>query len=402
MPLKTTAWDFLVAGAGPAGSRAAELLAARGASVVLLDPRVPYDEPCSIGLTAGALEHTPELRELKDYSEIVTEVLVVVPSRASVVVPLRAQCWVVSRLTLSRWGLERAQAAGARFVPAAARSADREYGVWRVKDSRGAVYRARWILAADGATSWLRGWLAPKLKPQLDSARVAATPTGFSPGRAALLLLPVVKGCLWAFPRPVHQADGTGWRILNTETARFAQTDDEGPTRQRGAVMATWVWRSGGFADIGGRDFALLGDAAGLANPLTGEGIDYALRSAVLAVQAFDERSGFARYPSMARRAFGVEIRRARWLQKWLYWNPDTADKLMRRARQSPRWTLLLMSMLDAVNEHGSLRRALSRALFAGAQDRTIARDVCDSPNGVERDPQDIREVCAGKTRPRV
>lgn len=175
MPLKSTAWDFLVAGAGPAGSRAAELLAARGASVVLLDPRVPYDEPCSIGLTAGALEHTPELRELKDYSEIVTEVLVVVPSRASVVVPLRAQCWVVSRLTLSRWGLERAQAAGARLVPAAVRSADREHGVWRVKDSRGVVHRARRILAADGATSWLRGWLASKLKPQLDSACVAAT-----------------------------------------------------------------------------------------------------------------------------------------------------------------------------------------------------------------------------------
>ena len=47
------ACDVLIAGAGPAGSRAAELLARRGATVVLLDPRAPWEKPCGGGLTAA-------------------------------------------------------------------------------------------------------------------------------------------------------------------------------------------------------------------------------------------------------------------------------------------------------------------------------------------------------------
>lgn len=57
-------WDVAVVGAGPAGSRCAELLAHRGVGVLLLDPKAPWEKPCGGGLTAAALAHTPELHEL--------------------------------------------------------------------------------------------------------------------------------------------------------------------------------------------------------------------------------------------------------------------------------------------------------------------------------------------------
>ena len=80
-------WDVVVSGAGPAGSRAAELLAARGASVLLLDPRAPWEKPCGGGLTAAALRHTPELHELDAETQVVREILAAAPGGASVVVP---------------------------------------------------------------------------------------------------------------------------------------------------------------------------------------------------------------------------------------------------------------------------------------------------------------------------
>jgi len=384
------AWDFVVAGAGPAGSPVAELLSEQGYSVLLLDPKAPWEKPCGGGLTAAALRHTPELRELASQTVTIRELLVVAPSGVSVVVPLRNPYEVVSRLTLSRWGLERAQAAGARFLPIAAQTIKRDPDGWCVTDSRGSQHRARWLIAADGAASRLRGELAPRLRPELAPTRVAYPHFPNMSGRAVFAFLRTADGYLWDFPRTGHHsvgigvAPGTFARTPLDEAIaqyRLAEVGDHGPVEQRGAVIATSQWVSGRFSDLGGRDYALLGDAAGLADPATGEGIDYALRSAALAAQTFRPDRGFERYPAAARRAFAAEMRRARLIRHWLY-RPGLADALVRRARCSPRWALLLMALVDAINEHGSLRGALVRSLVSRVPDRQMAEAVCKCPDG--------------------
>lgn len=387
-----SSWDVVVAGAGPAGSRAAELFAARGARVLLLDPMAPWEKPCGGGLTAAALRNTPELHELDSMTHPVTEILAVAPGGASVVVPLRTQYRVVSRVTLSRWGLERAQRAGARFVSAGVQSAERGGGGWKIADTAGVVHTGRWLVAADGATSRLRKVLAPGLKPELAPTRVAYPQNGSPPGRAIFFFLPAAQGYIWDFPRPDHHSVGIGvapgtfrrdaldgalaqYRVA--EAGEIHAADQAGA----GAVIATSHWLSGRFADLGGPDYALLGDAAGLADPATGEGIDYALRSAALAVASFGERRGFAAYPEAARQSLQREMERAMLVRKWLY-RPAVADRLIRGARRSPRLALALMSLADAINEHGSLRAALWRAAFSSAPDRDAALAGCGCPEG--------------------
>src|SRR5581483_6062675 len=238
--------------------------------------------------------------------------------------------------------------------------------------------------------SRLRGALAPRLRPELAPTRVAYPALGAPRGRAVFLFLPTAQGYLWDFPRDTHHSVGVGVppgtfarTPLDEAIAqyRLAETGEHGPVEQRGAVIATSQWVSGRFADLGGRDYALLGDAGGLADPATGEGIDYALRSATLAAEAFWPDRGFERYPAAVRRAFAAEMRRARWIRRWLY-RPGLADVLVRRARRSPRWALLLMSLVDAINEHGSLRGALLRSLVSRAPDRRAAEAVCECPDG--------------------
>jgi flavin-dependent dehydrogenase len=369
----------------------AELLSKQGySSVLLLDPKAPWEKPCGGGLTAAALRHTPELRELASQTITVRELLVVAPSGASVVVPIRDPYEVVSRLTLSRWGLERARAAGARFLPVAAQTVKRDPDGWCVADSRGSEHWAHWLIAADGATSRLRGTLAPRLRPELAPTRVAYPQFPSVSGRAVFAFLRTADGYLWDFPRPGHHsvgigvAPGTFARTPLDEAIaqyRLAEVGEHQPVEQLGAVIATSEWASGRFRDLGTRDYALLGDAAGLADPATGEGIDYALRSATLAVRAFRPNRGFERYPAAARKAFTGEMRRARLIRHWLY-RPGLVDALVRRARRSPRWALLLMSLLDAINEHGSLRGALLRSLVWRVPDRQIAEAVCECPDG--------------------
>ena len=385
------AWDFVVAGAGPAGSRVAELFATQGYSVLLLDPRAPWEKPCGGGLTAAALRHTPELRDLGSETVTIREVLVVSPSGASVVVPLRSPYEVVSRLTLSRWGLERAHSAGAKSLPVSVQSVKRHPNSWCVTDSRAVEHRARWLIAADGATSRLRGELAPRLRPELAPTRVAYPQFPSVSGRAVFAFLRGADGYLWDFPRAGHHsvgigvAPGTFARAPLDEAIaqyRLAEVGENEPVEERGAVIATSDWASGRFHDLGSRDYALIGDAAGLADPATGEGINYALRSATLAAQTFLADRGFERYPAAARKAFIREMRRARLIRHWIY-RPGLADALVVRARRSPRWALGLMSLVDAINEHGSLRRTLLRSLVSRVPDREMAETVCKCPDGL-------------------
>lgn len=389
--------DFVVVGAGPAGSRAAELLARGGASVLLFDPKAPWEKPCGGGLTAAALRNTPALRELGPDSQTIRELLVVAPSGASVVIPLREPYETVSRRRLSRWGLERAEAAGARFVARAATSVERERDGWRILDSEGEVHRSRWLLAADGATSRLRGQLAPGFRPELAPLRVAYPRWGTPAGRAVFLFLPAAEGYLWDFPRPGHHSIGIGVppgtfaRAALDEAIlqyRLAEAGDRDPVEQRGAVIATSHWESGGFEDLGGADYALLGDAGGLADPATGEGIDYALRSADLAAWVFEPGAGFAGYPGAVREAFGEEMRRARLLRQHLY-RPWVAERLVRWAGRSPRGARVLMSLVDAVNEHRPLRGAALEGLFSRIPADHPARAVCECPEAKANGPRE-------------
>jgi flavin-dependent dehydrogenase len=373
--------DFLVAGAGPSGSRAAELLAQRGAVVVLVDPKAPWEKPCGGGLSAAALENTPELRTLAPQWELIDEMFLATPSGANVTVPLRRPFAVLSREVLGHWGLERATRAGVRLVARAIRAAERDAGTWRVTDDRGETRHARWLVAADGSASTLRPRLAPRLKPELEPTRVGYPATGAPRGTAALLLFPRCGGYLWDFPRPGHHSVGIGVapgmfarNVLDWAIRAYGTTEDN-PQSYRGAAIATTHWHSGRFRDLGSRDYALLGDAAGLADPVTGEGIDYALRSAALAARTFDERLGFRRYPAAARRAFLPEILRSRVVEHFIY-RQAVIEFLVRGARRWRFAGVAMMALADAMNEHRPLGEILGRTLLPGTRDRARATQL--------------------------
>lgn len=385
-------WDVVVIGAGPAGSRVAELLAPQGVTVLLLDPRAPWEKPCGGGLTGAALANTPELHELTGQAETIHEVLAIAPSGASVVLPLRRPYLVVSRIALSAWGLERARAAGASFRSVSVASVARTATGWSAVDSEGEPHHARFLVGADGAVSRVRRVVAPDFAPELAPTRVLYPVRGSPPGRAVFQFLPQAKGYVWDFPRPGHHSVGIGvapgtfgrtvldGALTQYQAAEMGETP--GPDGHRGAVIATSAWVRGGFRDLGGRDYALLGDAGGLADPATGEGIDYALRSATLAAEAFSPAQGFTGYPAKAQRAFAPEMRRAKLIRRWLY-HPAVAERLIRGARRSPRGALLLMALTDSVNEHGSISSALWRTVRGHRGELGAARAVCECPDGV-------------------
>lgn len=373
-----------VVGAGPAGARLAEVLAASGVAVELWDPRAPWEKPCGGGLTAAALRLVPDLTGVLAEAQVVWNVELTTDAGAAMAVRLDRPIHVVSRARLARWQLTRAQAAGAVLVSQGVRRLARAKAGWSVELRGGPVRHVRSLVGADGAASLVRAAVAPSLRIGLEPTRVAyprvqsaALPDGppngggddgetvrrpgpAEPAGIRLRFARGVTGYAWDFPRPGHHSVGAaGAPGAATRVALDAEIDRTRPDlvdRMRvrvGAVIGSALhpWRAGYPELAVADDVALVGDAAGFADPVTGEGITNALRSAELAAHAYLRDRSFRRYPALAATTFEPEFRWARRLRYLLY-DYGGAVRLIERAGRHTSVHALGTTLLNGANEH--------------------------------------------------
>lgn len=353
-----------IVGAGPAGARAAELLAARGADVVVLDPRVPWEKPCGGGLTPTLFDEMPELEEIRPLTRPVGLVRVEMGNDIGFEVEIERPICIVSRTDLGRWQLDRALAAGASHVAAQVRDITRARGGWLLDTEQGSLAVAT-LVGADGAASIVRRSAACGLRLEPLAARVEyPREEGPFPATLVLRFYPGRVGYLWDFPR-LHErsvgmevASGSASRTLvdSALDEYLGSTLDGGGARARarvGAIIGSAPLRPGRFARMAGDDFALLGDAAGLADPFTGEGIRNALRSATLLAAAYasGERDWTRRYARSARREFATEIAVAALLRRVLS-ESRVGAALVERAPTSDGSYAFVAATLDALSAH--------------------------------------------------
>jgi len=368
----TTRYDLLIVGAGPAGSFAAELLAKDGAKVALFDGR-PEGEPkaCGGGVTAKALKAWPQL--LNAVGRTINELDLYSPSSKKLHLELDEPFAIYSRIAFDCYLRDRARDAGAHVISEkiSARRITKADDGWRLTSESGAEWTGAVLIGADGANSGIAKMLAGKLPPSdMEVAfgyRAPLPSNGSAP--AVVAFLPGWVGYAWAFPRPDHISFGIAttqkdfeheplddllWQFMigyyqqcEGAEVKFWQVDKEAketervrahlkPTAERyaaripGLAAETWDQRT-----VCGEDWALLGDAAGFADPVTGEGIYYALRSAELLAQAY-LNGELSSYEAKWRADFGAELRRAAQMRRRFYgnfWGAPFTERMIEFAR---------------------------------------------------------------------
>ena len=332
-------WDVVVAGAGPAGSATALLLARAGARVLLLDrARFPREKPCSEYLCP---ESTRVLERLGGGGgpDVLAAVAAAAPARLSgmkVVAPSGAS--VVGRFETFSFALPRTRFDTILLSAARARGVEVREGVKvdeLVYDS-GAVagviaretssgkrdtYRARVVVGADG----LRSVVARRLGPVRTTPphRIAFTAHVAGVGDVSDLGEMHVGGGRLGYVGlgPIGEDVTTVALVLplaeSRRGARFFEELNRFPG-VRGRFDARSIVRrvlaTGPFSHWSRRPVAkgggalLVGDAADFFDPFTGQGIYSALRGAELAAAAVLEwlRAGASleRYASARRREF--------------------------------------------------------------------------------------------------
>jgi menaquinone-9 beta-reductase len=304
--------DVLIAGAGPAGSMAAIVLARAGARVLLVDRETfPRDKLCGDTLNPGALRALASLRLTLPASagRPLSGMTLSGPSAIVRASYEDAAGFAVRRRVLDLWLLEEAMRSGARFEP----QLTARHPLVDASGSRPLVKGAAFTRSGTG-------------EPQIRlpaTITIAADGRGSALGRAAGLVSHPRRPRRWAYGTYMSGIDGVGtmgeMHIRSGGYIGIAPIDDgvanvcvvtarkpiaRNPVdvirsvvdrdrrlraRFRLAAMVAPVTVLGPLAvnatAPGVEGLLLAGDAAGFVDPMTGDGLNLAMRGGMLAAR---------------------------------------------------------------------------------------------------------------------
>jgi geranylgeranyl reductase family protein len=339
--------DVVIVGGGPAGAILAYELARKGITVWLLEKeKLPRYKCCAGGVTsraAGLLDF--------DISEVAEDVIHEVSfafnlGNAYLRRSDQPVMYTVMRDSFDHSLVERAQRLGALLMDGQKVTLVQTCGDWVEISTADNVFRSRLVIGADGGHSTVARELDMRRNIEYLTAieseiAVPVQELAKWKARAHLDLGCIPGGYAWVFPKRDHLSVGAGCgasrvRHLNAHYQRFLDSLNVGsyavassgshliPTRTTGSL----VWQNRAL---------LLGDAAGLCDPLTGEGIYYAIRSAQLAAQVVEDcltndRAELESYQDAVDREILSELRIARVLSRLFVRLPHLAFRMLKQS----------------------------------------------------------------------
>jgi geranylgeranyl reductase family protein len=366
-------FDIAIVGAGPAGCWAATRLAQRGARVALIDGSHPREKPCGGGVTGRALDLVREAIAPARVSHVAIESATFQHKGRSARMPIAVPpagplLAVMPRRTFDGALLAAARDSGVRFVAARARNVERSGTGWIAATLTGSI-EADWLLGADGPNSLVRR----RVHKPFDRADLSIATGYYVHGTTSRDITIAFEddppGYLWSFPRPDHlavgvcgQADVASAAALQSIAARWIRDYAAGSVDR--LERYSWPIPSLSSAALqreppSGRRWLLLGDAGGMVDPITREGIFFALDSGDAAAESLAGNGNVERrYEQRVRETIHAELRRAATLKE-RFFRPQFTGLLVTAIQRSGRIRDVMADLISGQQPYRGLRRRL-------------------------------------------
>jgi len=299
-----------IVGGGPAGAYCAYELAKKSINVTIFDHSHPREKPCGGGVTSLTPKKFPFLENVRPMGNAFADFKVISCTNREVVFRNHQKGFYISRRLLDQEILDMAVRSGARLVREKVVGVRRDQSSWRI-DTTQNRYTARILVGADGAGSIVRReTVGPIPKGDL-GLTYGYYVTGMRENITIVKYLTGMPGYIWLFPRKDEASVGIGSElrfgsVLQQSLDQFMSIHC--PTVKVTSKFAALLPSASdpAFFELpcAGEDWLLIGDAAGHVDPITGEGIPYALWSASLAAQAIDGSDPEA-YDGLWRKEYG-------------------------------------------------------------------------------------------------
>jgi flavin-dependent dehydrogenase len=266
--------------------------------------------------------------------------------------------------------LERAERAGAQIEKARVTEMTRSTRGWQLKTKSGAL-DADFCIVATGARNPLR-----QVGTELTHTDTMAALGYYVPGdreQIDIQFLPNLEGYIWVFPRCGHLSVGICGKGEPAASLRKRLENymvEKGISWKGAAFyshllpsLETPAWKRNRVAGDG---WMAVGDAAGLVDPITGEGLYYAIRSADLAAKALlseiGDLAGQA-YRRMLRRDFASDLEFGSRLAKRVFFGRflygSVPARMVQFTRSSPRFAGIMQDLFAGTQSYLGLKRRL-------------------------------------------
>jgi flavin-dependent dehydrogenase len=415
--------SIAIVGGGPAGALAAALLAEGGRSVLLFDEKLAWEKPCGGGVTYKAVQQYPflaggEKNNPESSRSSIDQCELISPSGRRVRFDMQHPVAIFSRLELNGLLLEQARRSGTKVnrtvevqvdikkerVTRIARTdnVQTEGGKdWRLSTPH-AEYRASYLILAAGARNPFRSQLLSPIFPR----DLMVTAGYFIRGRRSLMQIQFLKGItgyIWVFPRADHVSAGIAGKMGETTTAELRFILEkwlaENSYSLNGAqfyshILPSFSAQTFETLEVCGEGWAMIGDSAGLVDPITGEGLYYALRSAELCAHAL-LLGRPAEYQSHLREEVIAELRLAAKVSHRFYkgaiFGDSVLEQMVSLTVKSASFRELMSDLFGGIQSYSDLRARMYRILpavmaegFAGSLhwpwNKTGAPEVATDP----------------------
>ncbi|HYV05915.1 MAG TPA: NAD(P)/FAD-dependent oxidoreductase [Blastocatellia bacterium] len=407
--------EIAIVGAGPAGAHLASRLAAEGRDVVLFDPKGAWEKPCGGGVPTRAIREFSYLLESSNYPcKLVRHITLFSPLDRRVSLTVDEPFAIYSRQVLNGLVLDRAVAAGARFERAGVADLTRDREVWKIRTDKADTWSARFLVGADGAASFTRRRLVGifakqdlalafgyNVKDEAEDSRTNGARSRVND--EVIVRFPKdFTGYLWAFPRPGVMNFGVASKLgertsdeLRGLLSKFVsdyyggRTPDPERVSFFGAKIPTLDFATWKGLQTTGEGWALIGDAAGFCDPITGEGIYYAFKSGDLLADALswatqDGRTNGNVPNESTTLTAGLYARANR--QYEAQWRESFGRELENASARLPRFyrgfflgQIFTDAMIRFARHHRGVRTVLGRAITGDQSYVTLKRDLLRS-----------------------
>jgi geranylgeranyl reductase family protein len=365
-----------VLGGGPAGSFAAERLASAGIRTVILDEKLAWEKPCGGGLTYKAYQQYPFLLENDTPKRVVTHTHLAAPRAGMAKMSLSHPLVIYSRRDLNGMLLARAERAGAQIEKTRVLGIETQSTGWNIRTGGGTI-RADFCIVATGARNSLRD-VGTQWTPA-DTMYALGYYVPASQEHIDIQFLPNLEGYIWVFPRCEHLSVGICGKGESAQSLRLRL---ESYMRKRHIPLKDAVfyghmlpslerpaWRRNRVA---GEGWMAVGDAAGLVDPITGEGLYYAMRSGDIAgsLIASDGRAPCEyadAYRALLHEDFAHDLEFGALIAKRVFLGSFCFDtvpaRMVQFLRSSPKFYEIMQDLFAGTQKYVDLKKRLWRNL---------------------------------------
>jgi geranylgeranyl reductase family protein len=358
-----------ILGGGPSGAFAAERLATAGVDTVVFDEKLAWEKPCGGGLTWKAYSQYPFLAENTTAKKTVSRTVLAAPKSKAVTLQLERPLLIYSRYDLNGLLLGRAQKAGAQIEKTRVLDLERKGARWSLRTKSGAM-EVDYCIVATGARNPLRDF-GTELKSR-DTMSALGYYVAGEREDIDIQFLPGLEGYIWVFPRCGHLSVGICGKGEPASALRVrleAYMEERGLSKAGAAFyshllpsLETPGWKRNRVAGDG---WLAVGDAAGLVDPITGEGLYYAIRSADLAAKAIlsDTLEAASIYRKSIRRDFMADLEfgsrlAGRVFHGTFLWGAVTS-RMVQFTRLSPKFREVMQDLFAGTQPYTGLKRRL-------------------------------------------